>query len=51
MFLQVNVHIQYVPDRSRLTLYPVIRRHVLNGTQINSDEAAVLHSWSRGVHS
>ena len=34
-------HIELVPDRSRVTLYPIIRRHIIRRTTIHSDEAAV----------
>ena len=37
-------HIEYVQNRARMTLFPIIRRHVAPQTQINSDEAAVYFS-------
>ena len=37
-------HIEYVQNRARVTLFPIIHRHVLPRSQINSDEAAVYFS-------
>lgn len=34
-------HIQWVPDRTRDTLYPIIRQHIAVGSCIHSDEATV----------
>lgn len=34
-------HIQYVPNRTRETLYPIIRNQIIPGTTIQSDEAQV----------
>ena len=34
-------HLEYVPERSRETLFPIIRRHVAPNTEIHSEEAAV----------
>ena len=36
-----NCHLQLVENRERNTLFPIIRRHVAQGSEIHSDEASV----------